>query len=87
MGSTSIIGMMGKPAPDFSVVTEGLLPNIPDSIINKMAEKGWVFNGPAPHSFDKNADQWFFCTLSPEESKANGGISNYSCHVISFKEA
>ena len=36
MGSTSITGMMGKPAPDFSVVTQGLLPNIPDLVIEKM---------------------------------------------------
>ena len=36
MGSTSIIGMKGKPLPDFTVVTEKLLPDIPNEIIKKL---------------------------------------------------
>ena len=56
IGSTAIIGMFGKPSPDFSVVTEGVLPNIPDSIIAKFEDKGWKYFGPAPHSFSKYRD-------------------------------
>ena len=67
MGSTAIVGMMGKPSPDFTVITEGLLPNFPDLILKKLGEKGWVYLGPSIHCFDKYADHWFHLNLTPEE--------------------
>ena len=87
IGSTSIKGMFGKPMPDFSVVTDGLLPDIPYSIINKFEAKGWKYYGPAPHSFNKNLDQWFFYDMTPEEIEANDGITAFICHIVSFAEA
>ena len=59
MGSTAITGMVGKPSPDFTIVTEGLLPDIPDEILKKLVDHGWLYMGPSPHCFDRNADHWF----------------------------
>lgn len=59
MGSTSIKGMMGKPMPDFTIVTEGLLPDIPNDVLKRLQTEGWEYCGVAPHSFNKNADHMF----------------------------
>ena len=64
IGSTSIIGLMGKNCPDFMVVTKGLLPNFPSTIIEQFAKMGWIYIGASPHCLNKYIDQWFhyFCT-------------------------
>ena len=87
MGSTSIVGMMGKPSPDFTVVTEGLLPNFPDLIIEKLSKKGWEYLGPSPHCFDKCADHWFHLYLTQEEQEINDGILSDAMHIVSIQEA
>ena len=87
MGSTSITGMIGKPTPDMTVVTEGLLPDIPDEIIRKLDAIGWKYMGPSPHCFDRNADHWFGLICTPEQVKTNDGIMSYTLHVVSHQEA
>lgn len=42
IGSTAVEGMCGKPIVDFAVVVQGLLPNIPDDIIEKMNKLGFI---------------------------------------------
>ena len=59
MGSTAIVGMPGKGIIDFTVVSQGLLPDIPSDVISKLKEIGWIYGGIAPHSMDKYADHWF----------------------------
>jgi GrpB-like predicted nucleotidyltransferase (UPF0157 family) len=56
MGSTSIVGMPGKPWIDFTIVTKDLLSDIPEDILKKLKNLGYMYGGIAPHSMNKNAD-------------------------------
>ena len=54
IGSTAIVGMFGKPIMDIMVVTKGLLPNMPDAIINDLKKREYEYCGPSPAAMDKN---------------------------------
>ena len=69
IGSCAVRDLCGKEMLDFAIVTD-LIPDVPDSVIDKMASKGWVYCGASPHSImgaltaptdpgGKNIDQWF----------------------------
>ena len=45
VGLTSIKGMFGKPIIEIMCVTKFLLPDIPDTLINKMAKFGYTYMG------------------------------------------
>ena len=77
MGSTAIKGMPGSGGLDISIVTEGILPDVPEHIIQEVKEKlGYEFCGPTPHCMDKNLDQWF---------KMYDGKNMGTIHMISLK--
>ena len=66
---------------DFSTVVEGLLPNIPDEVIQNMKKLGFMFMGPAPHHMNKYADQWFHLECSNDDYKKTG-VLGYAVHII-----
>ena len=43
MGSTSIIGMPGKPLIDFTIITDKLLPDIPNDCIDELKKIGYIY--------------------------------------------
>ena len=56
MGSTAIKGMIGKPVIDMTILTTGLLPNIPNDVIEEMEKLGYWYAGPAHHTMSKHRD-------------------------------
>ena len=56
MGSTAIIGLPGKPMIYFTVITKGLLPDIPNDCIDELAKIGYIYGGPSPHCMNKSVD-------------------------------
>ena len=70
MGSTSIVGMPGKPIIDITLTTRGLLPDVPQEFIDTMKKRNYIYWGAAPHMMSKAHDQWFYEKL-PEGSKAD----------------
>ena len=75
IGSTSILGMMGKPSVDFAVITKDMLPDFDDDLLHDLGELGYEYCGPAPHMMDKNKDHWFFNHHDPE--------LGYTMHLVS----
>ena len=57
MGSTSIKGMPGTAGLDITIVTQGLLPNFPQKLVDEVKEKlGFEYCGPTPHFWNKYKD-------------------------------
>ena len=56
IGSTAIKGMIGKPSIDLCIIKRGVLPYIPNELVQKMSDIGYVYYGPAPHNMNKHQD-------------------------------
>ena len=81
MGSTSIKGMLGKPMIDITVLSNNLLPDIPDEVIADLKQLGYEYAGPAPHNMNKYFDQWFHKINSPEVAKSTGN-KGFAAHIV-----
>jgi len=59
MGSTSIKDMIGKPMIDITFLTKNFLPDLNDEVFKELLDLGYDYMGPAPHSMNKEIDQFF----------------------------
>lgn len=77
--------MPGTPTIDIALVTNGVLPEMPDDVIQQMENLGFVYAGPSPHCMNKYHDQWFQ-KLEPFEN-GDRVIVTQVVHILSVQEA
>ena len=83
MGSTSIVGMPGKPIIDIAILIKDLFPYIPQYFITEMKNLGYTYWGPAVAAGSKQSDHWFFQDqfvlhlINSQNTEALDDLQNY----------